>query len=467
MKNLKSMAVLALFIFSCANLVAQGLSTANQDCSDCISSCLCRKYLGRHITLAQNNNLIKECWTDFFGENLELSFPIAKGINSVAIKFDGLGCVYPETNDALLLIKKPFLNSGINYKEFKANSFYALFAKNLYGDTSFAIRNFILQSGFSQSDFRIADNRNKNPLAFFQFIRLWNNKFLKLKVEEINKLISPRIKKIYIFISGYNVPFSLSHLQGNQIALSILEQDPSTLPEEILFMRILWPSGDFKNSHFDESNCNYDNFENLKTAIAFTYFSNRAYLAANGLREILNKINSNIPINIITHSHGSTVATTALINTERKMQKGIISDSMKNFMKSIPLPDKDINVFLNAPSIPGASTFGDIEMNSVQSKYRFFIGFNENDIVLKKQKFKIGKIKINAIQPTGYLSSTTLGCNKNHELIKTQAILRQKGMSGIFMAGITSYQKQHDFFCYMEQREFSTNFSLFLQGHFR
>lgn len=136
-------------------------------------------------------------------------------------------------------------------------------------------------------------------------------------------------------------------------------------------------------------------------------------------------------------------------------------------MKSEALPDKEINVFLNAPSIPGVSTFMDVVNSPTESKYRFFVGYNINDEVLKKQKFKLFGHTIKVVSPSGHISSTTLGCNRNDEIKKTLQALSDLKMDFIFKSAINSTQKEHDFFCYVKQTEFKANLKLFLDGSFK
>ena len=127
-------------------------------------------------------------------------------------------------------------------------------------------------------------------------------------------------------------------------------------------------------------------------------------------------------------------------------------------------PSKKINVFLNAPSIPGINTFKDLENNQIQNKYSFFVGFNEFDEVLLKKKFHIGTKKFKKIRLPRHLSSTSLGCNYKREVFFTQTAFDTIGLTDNFSAGINSYQYEHDFFCYIKQKEFKRNLQFFLAG---
>jgi esterase/lipase superfamily enzyme len=216
-------------------------------------------------------------------------------------------------------------------------------------------------------------------------------------------LCKNEIKKVIFFIHGYNVPYSLAVFQNKVLIDQITSLDSTIRMNEILLISVYWPSGNRKNDYFESSECDYSNFKNPKTAIAFTYYSNRAYLSAVYLRRIIREMQCNVPIDIITHSHGSTLATSALINTTTKLQDGDLSDGICDLLQKEEFPDKEINVFLNAPSIPGVLTFIDVEQASIQQKYRFFVGYNIEDDVLKKQMIKIDDYKLK-IAPTGYIS---------------------------------------------------------------
>lgn len=449
--------VLALFAFATA-FSQQG--TDKKVCPDCNIPCMCQDFFAPYL---KDKAIIKDNWNDFFGADITNVFPMPAGANTVTIKFDGLGCLYPESNPALNSIKEEFLDKSISYKYLYSHTFYNLYQRKEHKKSTTQIDAFINNENFGA----VKTYTNEPYIDYFDFITRWNAKHLPLKITEIENKITPDIKKIVFFIHGYNVPYSLAALQNKKMMDQILEANPELKINQILLIKVLWPSGDRKKNNFDSNPCDYSNIEKPKTVIAFTYYSNRAYLAGVYLRKILRDMHCNLPIDIVTHSHGSAIATTALIKTKSKLQKGWFSDELITLIDTTVLPNKDINVFLNAPSIPGVNTFTDVTKDSKQERYRFFVGYNEKDEVLKKQKFRIYKLKVKFIAPTKHLSATTLGCNKDGEVKLTKDLMESKGMDNIFYYGINSFQKEHDFFCYIKQTEFKRNLKLFFNGAFR
>lgn len=464
------LALLFIFLFTINGSLAQAQTNQTDSCPDCEMHCLCNFFYPDSILKKQNIvNDITSNWNDFFGENMESIFPVQAGVKTVSIKLDGMGCMYPVSisPNEYSNIKSDFLGKRKEYKDFDSKSFFNLYNTVLKGKGSKAVNSFVNSFRFDPKILKILDYsthiKHCQEYDYFDFIEKWNAEFLGAKVEEINQIISDnQIKKIIFFIHGYNVPYSLAQKQGNVLADSLLKLDNSLKSENLLFIRVFWPSGNFKHSDFNVNTCNYDNFNRLPTVRLFGYISNRAYLAGITLRTILTEINTDLPLYIITHSHGSTVATTALINTTSKMKPGRTSNSMMKLMLAVDLPDKKVNVFLNAPSIPGQNTFIDLENRYPQTKYKFFVGYNANDQILLKRNIHIGKLKLTL---SGRMSSTTLGCNYKNEVRKTQKIFVEQGLEDNFRAGINSFQSQHDFFCYIGQIEFRRNLGIFLSDN--
>lgn len=433
-------------------------------CADCKLEDLCKQYMQGYFN-DQSLPIIKNNWNDYFGADLESTSLGMQTVRTIALKFDAMGCIYPPGFADIPAFKNEFLASNQDPRNFDAASFYHFFQKWLEGSLSADLIELLSSTGFSPSSFNQINTKIGTEIEYFDFIRVWNNKWLNETIISINKEINSSHKKIMVFIHGYNVPYSLAQIQGNTILQTALKLQPEITEKEIVFLRVFWPSGNFKNNLFSDRDCNYNNKEKLSTLFVATYHTNRAYLSGLGLRKILADLKTESPIDIITHSQGAVVASTALINTCSKLQKGFISEGLKSYMNEIALPQKQINVFMNAPSMPGTNTFRDINdtLHPQQRNYRFFVGYNENDLILNKQKLPVLK----RVRLARKLSSTTLGCNYKGEIRKTLEELCKKGMQLIFHAGINSYNREHDFFCYMNQPEFTKNLRSFLSGHFR
>lgn len=438
-----------------------------ETCDDCRMDCLCRGFFSEYLNHTGRLEKIHANWNEFFAEDLEQSFPAPKAVKSIALKFDGLGCIYPAFLVPGSEAGSEFLDETIKKKRFYKNSFYSFFLKESRNSGNAVRQDFISRSGFRSDDFKKVKMGLlcKPAIEYFDFIEKWNERFIPETVDEINKVLAGNsFKRIVVFTHGYNVPYSLAQLQGNVLLDSILSFSPDIKPQDILFIRLFWPAGNLKEHILTSSKCDYNNFERIATVRYHTYYSNRAYLAAIATRKIFQQLKTELPIDIITHSLGSTVATTIMIQTEKKLQSGPVSNSIAAYMKKVPLPEKKINAFLNAPSIPGVMTFTDMDpRDPVYQNYFFFIGYNNDDITLKKQRLKLFGKTVRFIGPTEQLSSTTLGCNRNDEVAKTIQLFQQKGLGSQVEAKINSRQKEHEFYCYIKQPAFKENLVWFLK----
>lgn len=453
-----------LQVFFAFPLFMQGQQlTTKEDCKDCKLDCLCHSFFAPYIGNAGLMQKIHNNWNEFLGEDLEASFPASKGVKTISLKFDGMGCVYPLNKEIVNGIKEEILDEGLADTYFEKNSFFQLYYKKTQKKGSKLINEFIKKSNlrFDDSDlYRISGIRYPT-IPYYDFIEKWNEKFIPEWIDEFNRLLSTnKFKRIIFFIHGYNVPYSLAHLQGNVMLDSLLSFSPDLTPEDILYVRLIWPSGDNKYHQISSTECNYGNIQGPGTVKLYQYVSNRAYLASVYLRRILTNIQTNAPIDIITHSHGSTIATTALIKTTSKLHLTVDEKDKSEMYQLIvnePLPNKQISVFLNAPSIPGVNTFSDIDTTiSFYKKYFFFIGYNNNDKTLKKGFIDL----LTDLAP--YLSSTTLGCNYEDEVTKTKKVFAEKGLATQVIAKENSVVEEHEFFCYLHQPLFKQNLIWYL-----
>ncbi len=448
MKKLLMVAVIGLA--SCAG------GRGALDSPGCKIPTMCQMFVGPH--LANHAKPIKDNWDDFFGSDLEQILPNKFAATTLSIKFDGLGCLYPEGSKEIHQIENEFEDTALDTRIFHKESFYHLYEHPKF-ISSPAVKRFREEVGFESSMPRLMpDNPDEaqkqqaikamGGLRYFKFADEWNRKFLPSKIDQINAAAgSSKIKRIIFFIHGYNVPYSLAQIQGNELSKTLNESGLNT--DEVLFVRVLWPSGFRKRDDFSDNTCNYDNFENAKTAVAFTYYSNRTFMAAIYLRQIIRGIDrKDIDVDIITHSHGSSLASALLVNATSRMQSGVLSNFIAMRMLCEPLPDRNIDVFMNAPSIPGVNTFTDLASGSPQSKYRFHVGFAPHDKVLLKRKLPV----LTSLKFSAIISATTLGCDFKGEIGKTKEIFRERGHGDNFKATKISDELQHDFFCALQQQ---------------
>src|SRR4051812_27954532 len=280
---------------------AQKVDNGIDSCQDCEIGCLCNLFIKNEFQSQQKLLALKNNWSDFFSDDLEQMFPVHKGVQVETIKLDGLGCIYPENISSLNGIGYDFLDTlNGDYKNSNKETFQRLYKNNLNSvSNSNATNKFIEDARFRVPDCLILKYKGKKDIDFLGFRIEWNAKFLPEKIASINKHITINTKRIVFFIHGYNVPYSLAQLQGNMMVEKILQMDATLKPENILFVRVFWPSGYRKRSSFSETACDFSNIEKIEAVWAYTYVSNRSYLGALTLRSILADMTTTIPIDII------------------------------------------------------------------------------------------------------------------------------------------------------------------------
>jgi len=298
-------------------------------------------------------------------------------------------------------------------------------------------------------------------------------------------------KTIIFFIHGYNVPYSLAHLQSNRIVALL---DSSGLENNTLFFRVLWDGGNRKklNIKVKEKNgkvilkqLTYKDVLTLRNATGFNKRINYSRACGLTLREFMNSIlkqagNDSLSFKIITHSLGANVAASCLLNNAyvlpfkgkkvRKMAESINYqlDSLllpKNIsllkkrkanralipvlekMRKVPLPNAKVDVFMNAPAIAGVKSF---LYHDTDKNYSFTVGYNRFDPVLDK-RFLSKNITLFSFGPKKF-GATTLGLNYQNECRKTALLFSNSKVK--FTAVESGNYFEHDLFYYSQGPEF-------------
>ncbi len=132
-----------------------------------------------------------------------------------------------------------------------------------------------------------------------------------------------------------------------------------------------------------------------------------------GLRSLLNKINPNIRLTLLTHSLGASVATHALFNPGKWPKKFQEELEQEYHSENIPTPkQKDIRIAMLAPAIPGIKVFDHIDYtvpeNTIPTITRVVIGYNHFDYAVTK-----GGLFASSF------GSTALGADDKNEVNKT------------------------------------------------
>ncbi|MBC7849065.1 MAG: hypothetical protein H7Y31_04985 [Chitinophagaceae bacterium] len=402
--------------------------------------------------------LLKENWNDFAAVDLENEFPIFSNqvLNVASIRLDALGCIYPSfINNGTY--RNEFLDEQRSQTKYNKLSFYRVFEQQPN------LLNAHLSTSEIDSLKSISFHHDSLYAArYYAFRAFWNRKFLGDKITELDKKIAERkIKRVFFFVHGFNVPSSLAQLQGNAIFRRIL-QDQSLRPEETLFVRVFWPSMSEKRNDF--VNVDKCDIRNRKLRVfksnLFSYVSNRGYLCGQTLNTILSQLPNDIEYNFISHSFGSTLSAAMLFSPTAKINVNARGSHYNSrllalFSNQPKLSEKKINFFMHAAGMAGRATFADLSLANNTNHY-FYLGYNERDKILLKQVLWLFK------KPHGK-SSTALGCNADGEADKVVALADRTGLLSRFVASSTSTLREHDIFCYMQQTQFDNFFTTFLQ----
>jgi hypothetical protein len=137
-----------------------------------------------------------------------------------------------------------------------------------------------------------------------------------------------------------------------------------------------------------------------------------------GIRRLLNKVNKEAEIVLLSHSLGASVVTQALFNVSK--WKGKFQKELDAVSNTIPTPpQKSITLCMLVPAIPGENTFDDLNRtvinNTTQHISKIVVGYNWKDKALSK---KIGIRK--------KFGSTSLGSNAGNEVFNTRDYIEKK-----------------------------------------
>lgn len=451
--NLKKSIYWILLFINNSSVAQEGVKKPIVACDECE---LCREVISSKYNEDQKKVLLA-AWNDYEGLDLERTFPSKSTKHVVSVKFDALGCIYPPfVNDENW--KKLFYEVNFDRNDLRRFSFFGLMEKR-----PDVVKQLVPDYKELFTELQEITTTYNNRSAYFEFKEKWNRVFLQVLTNKINDSIRQNgLTHSLFFIPGFNVPYGLSHIQGNEVFSQIVEQLPAGVSsDKVLFVRVFWPSNNEKYSDFNDSSCNVNNIKKLKLGILFQFITNRAYLAGLSLREIIHSIDASVKINVLSHSFGACVAAASVLSPMSKIsRKHWLSEfnwPMLNEFECKPIPDRPITFFLNAPGIPGVSTFANLDSQK-HKKHVFFIGHNRKDEVATKKDVPI-------ITPK-YFNSISLGSNWDNEVSKTQAMFDKAGLHTNFIPCRTGEQENHDIFCYLKQPGFRELFKRFVAAAF-
>lgn len=436
-----------------------------QPVNNCTAYELCQAVIGTNYNETEKAILLRN-WNDFAGEDLDSAFPIEKNgrHHTFNIRFDGLGCIFPSyINDSRF--QQLYLHEGKDQRDYTKLSFFDAY---LCDTINKHFRNSIPQELailFQQQLAGKQESLNKKESGaaqIYAFRKNWNNYFLKQTQQALQETIERNsIKHVFFFIHGFNVPYALAHLQSNRLFKTVVaDLPPGVKQEDILFVRVFWPALSEKRSNFTGANCDIGNnrLAVYKTKL-YNYATNRAYLAGVTLNEIISYLPKDLPVQVMTHSFGSVVASSIIFNPLLKIkwkdqQTPLNRELLKEYEAAKDLSDRRLNFFMNAAGMPGVSTFSSIDIQKNRNHY-FFIGHNKSDKTLLKAFLPIVRFARSK-------NASTLGCNHWGEVKKVEQLFNRALLPGHFQSARTSTDKEHDFFCYAQQNGFKQLFKRFI-----
>lgn len=424
--------------------------------------------------------LIKDHWKQFF--KADINKDLDPTIPMFPIKFDSYGALYPDQNFFTEFKESDFNPSKWSPKNLLAFSLFDIF---FYGRKPLIDSAIERQTDGSVKKFYAElQTTGFDELKAFDpqleaFYTKWHNFHFERKIAELkNAIRSSSSKKVLFFIHGYNVPYSLAVVQAIELHKLIRRQGINT--DEILLVPIFWPSNNAKECMLDnEETFSTNNEKSFKNGFTSTYYSNRAYFAAAGLRKLINGLQSEkVNVYMFSHSLGATTLTTSLIDTYSKLQlkwkklepandartflaknekklDPVTAEILTRLTDNIPVPTMPIHSFMSAPAIPGVDTFKDMDRKLMANK-KFYVAINRNDEMLNK-RFAI------KLRPRKH-GSTTLGMDDDGQACDTQDMFTGE-LKGNFIVREVSNKEDHDILIYMLQPEFGRFVAQFLNDN--
>lgn len=438
--------------------------------SDCTAFQLCNTVIGTSYSEGEKRILLRN-WNDFAGENLETLFPIDKNVqhNVISLRLDGLGCIFPSfINDSTY--RQLYLNVPKSQRNYIKLSFLDAFLSDSVEQKFRSILQQDIKERLSvQAGGKLAAIKKNETGAgdIYAFRKIWNDYYLEeIKQQFAETIQKKRIKHVFFFIHGFNVPYALAQLQGNKLFQTVLTNLPSAVTqEEILFVRVFWPALSEKQFNVFDGNCDISNkrMAVYKTKL-YSFATNRAYLAGNTLNSIVSSLPKDINIQVMTHSFGSVVAAAMILSPASKIKlkhqdSPFNKELLEEFDAAADLSAYRLHFFMNAAGMPGESTFAKIDHRKNSNHY-FFIGHNRSDRTLLKAFIKV----LPFVKFPRMKNSSSLGCNYNKEVKKVGQLFKDASLASHFTAARTSTDKEHDFFCYAQKQGFHALFNLYLQA---
>ena len=263
---------------------------------------------------------------------------------------------------------------------------------------------------------------------------------------EVNqRLARSKSKKLVLMIHGFNdeTPYDEYNLVEDHI------NEKFGANNDITYLEVYWDG--MTNMRRDPKRKNLWSIANFNAA-----------WAAVTMRKVMNKVNTNSDVYIITHNLGAAVAANMLFNVNAwscfPMSKCM--DNPEVVMRNLATPkQKSITLAMLAPAIPGVGTFHAINFtvpqNNASNYKRVVVGYNRYDRAVS------GRF-ITSVCPCGGRRgcATSLGRNRRKEVDATRCMVNIFNDKVQYLTTNFSYRgsrrpRQKDFMYYIQDAKFN------------
>ena len=438
--------------------------------------------------------------TGYYQDNIFLTLGVGENIHPLA--FDAYGSLYPDF-EVLKYVSKEGMSSGgpSKYMEYQYSMFQVFKNVHNYQALKKGIKE-IENNDKREFYFQLLDNYSEAskarkkyssdpvskgfPKAIHEFYYEWDQ-FHKVPEELMEKIEDT--DKVIFFFTGFSNPYNFITLQS----LELYSLVDSISKEKTLLIPVLWTAQGNKEIKSVNGKFTDNVIKKAEAVKIFFHHFNQAYLTAGSMRRVLNQIenesNGKAEISLISHSSGTTLATSIFIDTAKKMKhtskshpfmnrevRKIFDDTTTSFdtkfkliqnkygdkyahvypvnyeifnrYSSNPIPIGQYKIFMSAASMPGQTTFQDLCASRAPGLC-FFNTINKKDADLRKKTLFVRR-----------LSSTELGKNFRGDALNSATIVIGKG--GYFKNSEDVNQSDHSLFNYMTSKNYKDLLAEFL-----
>lgn len=278
-------------------------------------------------------------------------------------------------------------------------------------------------------------------------------KIVQEKAGEIRKLLSAPDSELVVLIHGFNDANPSGDYYLMRKYIQAYKPDIN-----FVFLEVYWDGL--------TANQGSPGFSGI-----WSYAQMNSSFVANAIRRLLNDLDEEVRIRLITHSLGASVGTGALFNTSSKWKNAEKEPYYKDMMGIHAPVHRDIRIGMIAPAIPGVMTFVDFNRRKDTRTHendtilpaennisRVVIGYKETDEALHKKALKKSKFL------SKQAGATTLGSNPEtkgkSEIERVYEVMNTRGypqgntpIDTVNFISKENYKNEHGLYYYMKNEK--------------